>query len=38
MRIRNESEVLRKLEDEGKIRIVGAVYDVKSGLVSWLDE
>jgi len=36
-RVRAESEVLRKLEEEGKIKIVGAIYDVKSGLVTWLD-
>jgi carbonic anhydrase len=37
-RVRAESEVLRKLEEEGKIKIVGAIYDVKSGLVTWLDK
>ncbi|MHC4409330.1 MAG: carbonic anhydrase [Planctomycetota bacterium] len=36
-RVREESPVLRKLEEDGKILIVGALYDVKSGLVNWLD-
>ena len=34
-RIRRESPVLKKLEDEGKIRIVGAVYDVATAKVTW---
>lgn len=34
-RIRSESPVLKALEDEGKIRIVGALYDTSSGKVSW---
>lgn len=34
--IREESSTLRKLEDEGKIKIVGANYCVESGVVTWL--
>jgi carbonic anhydrase len=34
-RIRSESPVLKALEDEGKIRIVGALYDTSSGKVAW---
>ena len=34
-RIRTESPVLKALEDEGKIRIVGALYDTSSGKVAW---
>jgi carbonic anhydrase len=34
-RIRDESPVLKALEDEGKIRIVGALYDTSSGKVAW---
>lgn len=34
-RIRDESPVLKNLEDEGKIRIVGALYDTSSGKVRW---
>lgn len=34
-RIREQSPVLKGLEDEGKIRIVGALYDTSSGKVSW---
>ena len=34
-RIRNESPVLKALEDEGKIRIVGALYDTSNGKVMW---
>lgn len=34
--IREESETLRNLEKEGKIKIVGANYNVDSGLVTWL--
>lgn len=31
--IRNQSEILRKLEEEGKIKIVGAYYHLQSGKV-----
>ncbi len=34
-RIRNESEVLRNLESEGRIKILGALYDVATGEVSF---
>ena len=34
--IRKQSSTLKKLEDEGKIKIVGANYDVETGVVSWL--
>jgi carbonic anhydrase len=34
-RIRTESPVLKALEDEGKIRIVGALYDTSNGKVTW---
>ena len=35
--IRVKSNVLRRLEEEGKITIVGAMYDVSTGKVSFLD-
>ncbi len=35
--IRIKSNVLRRLEEEGKITIVGAMYDVGTGKVSFLD-
>ncbi len=35
--IRHQSSTLRKLEKEGKIKIVGANYDVETGIVTWLD-
>lgn len=34
--IRHQSSTLRNLEKEGKILIVGANYDVESGVVSWI--
>lgn len=34
-RIRDESPVLKALEDEGRIRIVGALYDTSTGKVKW---
>lgn len=34
--IRHKSSTLRKLEKEGKIKIVGANYDVETGIVTWL--
>ncbi|WP_346983855.1 carbonic anhydrase family protein [Chryseobacterium sp. POE27] len=34
--IRKQSSTLRKLEQDGKIKIVGANYDVETGVVSWL--
>ena len=35
--IRVKSNVLRRLEEDGKITIVGAMYDVGTGKVSFLD-
>jgi len=35
--IRVKSNVLRRLEEEGKIIIAGAMYDVSAGEVSFLD-
>lgn len=34
--IRHNSTTLRNLEKEGKIKIVGANYDVETGVVTWL--
>ncbi|MNY00374.1 hypothetical protein D3C86_1328660 [compost metagenome] len=34
--IRKNSTTLKSLEDEGKIKIVGANYDVETGAVTWL--
>lgn len=34
--IRKQSSTLRKMEEDGKIKIVGANYDVETGAVSWL--
>jgi carbonic anhydrase len=34
--IRHQSSTLRRLEKEGKIKIVGANYDVESGEVVWI--
>lgn len=34
--IRHQSSTLRNLEKEGKIKIVGANYDVETGVVTWL--
>ena len=34
--IRKQSTTLRRLEEEGKIKIVGANYDVETGVVTWL--
>lgn len=33
--IRDKSPILKELEDAGKIKIVGALYDTASGRVSW---
>ena len=33
--IRNQSPVLKEMEDEGKIKIVGAMYDIKTGVVNF---
>lgn len=37
MRIRERSALLRELEMSGRIRIAGAMYDVRSGGVTWLE-
>jgi carbonic anhydrase len=34
--IRTQSTTLKRLEEEGKIKIVGANYDVETGVVTWL--
>ncbi|MFC4164796.1 carbonic anhydrase family protein [Epilithonimonas zeae] len=34
--IREQSSTLKRLEDEGKIKIVGANYDVETGVVTWI--
>ncbi|TDX84712.1 carbonic anhydrase family protein [Epilithonimonas xixisoli] len=34
--IRKQSSTLRKMEEDGKIKIVGANYDVETGVVSWI--
>ena len=34
--IRKQSSTLRNLENDGKIKIIGANYDVETGVVSWL--
>lgn len=35
-RIRQESEILAQMEEDGEIEIVGAMYDVSTGLVEFL--
>lgn len=30
------SEVVRRLAAEGKVRVIGAVYDLQTGIVSWM--
>lgn len=35
--LRSRSDELREREDRGEIRIVGAVYDLATGEVGWLD-
>ena len=34
--IRKKSPTLKKMEEEGKLKIVGAVYDLETGKVTWL--
>jgi carbonic anhydrase len=36
-RIRRESPIIAELEGEGKIKIVGAMYDIESGKVTFFD-
>ncbi len=35
--IRDKSPVLRELEQKGEILVVGAMYDVETGKVTWYD-
>lgn len=35
--IREQSPILKEMEDKGELLVVGAMYDVKSGKVSWFD-
>jgi carbonic anhydrase len=35
--IRDHSPILKEMEDEGEIKIVGAMYDVATGKVSWYE-
>lgn len=37
-RLRASQPTLKKLVEEGKLRIAGAVYDLKTGKVNWLPE
>lgn len=34
--IRTKSPTLKKMEDDGKLKIIGAVYDLETGKVNWL--
>ncbi|MCD0478524.1 carbonic anhydrase [Chryseobacterium sp. LC2016-29] len=34
--IRKQSSTLKRLEEEGQIKIIGANYDVETGVVTWL--
>gem|GEM_PF-4037838 len=36
-KIRNRSKILNDLEQSGKIKIVGAIYDVETGIVDFLE-
>jgi carbonic anhydrase len=35
--IRDTSPILKDMEDKGEIMIVGAMYDVASGKVTWYE-
>ena len=35
--IRIKSPILKEMEDNGKIKIVGAIYDMSNGKVNWLE-
>ena len=35
--IRSQSEVLKSMEEEGAIKIVGAMYDIATGAVEFYD-
>lgn len=37
-RIRRESPIIAELELEGHIKIVGGVYDVETGMVTFFDK
>jgi carbonic anhydrase len=36
--IRAKSPILKEMEDKGEIKIVGAMYDVKTGKVEWYED
>ena len=36
--IRAKSPILKEMEDKGEIKIVGALYDLSTGKVTWYDE
>jgi carbonic anhydrase len=36
-RIRKESSIIANLENEGKIKIVGGLYDVETGIVKFYE-
>lgn len=35
--IRKHSPIVKKLEEEGKVKIIGAIYDMDTGHVSFLE-
>mgnify|MGYP002708380939 CR=1 FL=1 len=35
--IRSKSSILKEMEDDGEIRIIGAIYDMETGKVTFLD-
>ena len=35
--IRLKSPILKEMEEKGEIKIVGALYDMDNGKVSWLE-
>ncbi len=35
--IRTNSPILKEMEDDGEIKIVGAIYNMSRGNVEWLD-
>ncbi|MFB9865548.1 carbonic anhydrase [Rufibacter immobilis] len=37
-RIRKESPIIAELEQEGKIKVIGGIYDVESGVVSFFEK
>jgi carbonic anhydrase len=36
--IRQKSSIIRKLEEDNKILIIGALYDIETGIVTFYDE